>query len=78
MYFYYLKYDLVVVIWEEIFFQTLLHNLYFIADDDIWEHIDVDADAHIGDLVEYKTSVLYHNQWVDSEWNKGCLNQNTP
>ncbi|XP_078332515.1 beta-1,3-glucan-binding protein-like [Crassostrea virginica] len=42
-------------------------------DDDIWEHIDVDADAHIGDLVEYKTSVLYHSHWVDSEWNKVIL-----
>lgn len=43
----------------------------FFSDDDIWEYIDLDADSQIGEVVEYKTSVLFHDVWVDSKWNKG-------
>lgn len=45
-------------------------------DDDIWELVDIDANAQTGDLIEYKTSVLFHNEWIDSEWTKGLNIQN--
>ncbi|XP_061167088.1 beta-1,3-glucan-binding protein-like [Saccostrea echinata] len=44
-----------------------------LVDDDIWEYVDIDADAQTGDLVEYKTSVLYNSEWIDSEWTKVSL-----
>ncbi|XP_061166805.1 beta-1,3-glucan-binding protein-like [Saccostrea echinata] len=41
--------------------------------DDIWEYVDHDANAQIGDLVEYKTFVEYGEQWIESKWNKVVL-----
>ncbi|XP_052718775.1 beta-1,3-glucan-binding protein-like [Crassostrea angulata] len=42
-------------------------------DDDIWEYVDLDSNSQTGELVEYKTSVLFHDEWVDSKWNKVVL-----
>lgn len=39
--------------------------------DDIWEFVDVDVNVYMGDLVEYKMFVLYNNNWIEFEWNKG-------
>lgn len=47
------------------------HSHSAFSEDDLWEYLDLDAKAHIGELVEYKTSVLYHGEWIESEWNKG-------
>lgn len=41
------------------------------SDDDVWEYVDLDSNSQIGEMVEYKTSVLFHGEWDDSKWNKG-------
>lgn len=41
------------------------------SDDDIWEYVDLDSNSQTGELVEYKTAVRFHDEWVDSKWNKG-------
>jgi hypothetical protein len=38
--------------------------------------VDIDANAQPGELVEYKTSVLFHNKWIDTAWTKGLNIQN--
>lgn len=43
------------------------------SDDDIWEYVDLDSNSQTGELVEYKTSVRFHDEWIDSKWNKGWI-----
>lgn len=51
---------------------TMLHlQVNAFSDDDIWEYVDLDSNSQTGELVEYKTSVRFHDEWVDSKWNKG-------
>ena len=47
-------------------------SLYLISpDDDLWEYVDLDAEANTGDIIEYKMSVLLGDKWIDTDWTTG-------
>nr|XP_022288633.1 beta-1,3-glucan-binding protein-like [Crassostrea virginica] len=37
-------------------------------DDDLWEYVDLDAEANTGDMIQYKMSVLFGDKWIDTDW----------